>query len=166
MISNQLLFSLFPKRPTFPIPSLAALIKLSVLNFIWNMRHSRCWQDMWEKPRSLTSNTITKCIILCILSYIVIKKVFVYLYKNLVKIGIFFLSYWSSGYLQGKEHKIHIDRYEYEISPNKYPAIFHDPWILPPKIETSEGSDKGKFGSNFIKVILVIWRLLKTKIFI
>ena len=68
--------------------------------------------------------------------------------------------------LQETEYKIHLDRYEYEISHNQHPAIFHDPWILSLKSETSEVSDEGKFGFNFIKVILVIWRLLKTKIFI
>lgn len=86
--------------------------------------------------------------------------------QKFTKDRYFFLSDWSSGYLQGKEHKIHIVKYEYEISHNKYPAIFHDPWILSLKSETSEESDEGKFGCNFIKVILVIWRLLKTKIFI
>ena len=72
--------------------------------------------------------------------------------------------YWSGVPLPSP--KIHKDRYEYEISHNQHSAIFHDPWILSLKSETSEMSDEGKLGSSFIKVILVIWRLLKTKIFI
>ena len=58
--------------------------------------------------------------------------------------------------LQGKKHMIHIDRCEYEINHGQYPTVFRDPWIPSLRCGISEVSDKGKFGSNFIKIISVI----------